>query len=173
MYKLHPTAEKFVLYRELTAQARTIIKNSKKSSFQNFISGLDHTVPSSHVWSKIKALKTTYSIQTYPLEENGIPILTPQAKANCLNEYFCSRYKDGLSPETYHGEIDAAVLCNGDMDTSGGIARDKIEWHLGNLKNSTPGHDNITYRMLLRCHPRYVDDLLVLYNQSSCGTYAG
>ena len=83
--KSHPTIGNIINYKRLHAIARHTVKTSKQKSMEDYVSSLTHDTPIGKVWNKVKAFKTSYSPQTYPLEINGVPILNPTDKAEYMN----------------------------------------------------------------------------------------
>ena len=165
LFRSHPTMENLGFYRTLTTVARNTLHDAKKTSFQSFVSGLDHTIPQGVLWSHLKAFKSTYAPQTFPLEVNGVPLLDPLLKADHFNKYFCDKYAQLLPSVDFQPVIDAACLGNfGGINGPIGLA--ELDRHISSLKNSSPGHDLIPNRLLAACHPQYKSDLLALYNQS-------
>ena len=165
LFKTHPTQENFIAYKRLTAKARYVIMESKKSSLRQFIGSLDQNTPKSVVWRKIKAFKSSYTPSTYPLEENNVPILDPVTKANYLNDYFSGSPDPSLTGAPFRASVDfhcaqttAAFNC--------AITETELFKAISNSKNSSPGQDAITNNMIRHCSPYYLQELHQLFNQS-------
>ena len=90
----HPTTENIEEYKKLSTEAKKTIKESKTESMQEYISSITHNTPSSQIWNKIKAFRSTYVPQTYRLEKNGTAILTAHEKANLMNDHFIANVED-------------------------------------------------------------------------------
>jgi len=164
-FQRRPTPENLGDYRSMSLTARDVVKRSKKDSFHDFISGLTHTVPQNKIWNKIKAFKSAYTPQSYPLEVNGRVLTTAKDKAEAMSEHL--KTDAFLNDTEFDYEIREA--CNGRNSIFGQpIGNDEFEIVLRNLKNSTPGHDNISNRMLRKCSSSYKAELLSIFNYSLC-----
>ena len=75
LFQRRPTMENLRVYQSLSSTAKDIVKRSKKDSFHEYISGLNHTIPQSQIWKKLKAFKSSYTPQSFPLENNNRPLL--------------------------------------------------------------------------------------------------
>ena len=52
------------------------------------MSQLQYDTPSKDIWQKIKAMKSTYTVQSFPIMEQNSLITDPTEKANCLGKVF-------------------------------------------------------------------------------------
>src|SRR5699024_2747461 len=60
-WKGHPSHEKLLEFKNLRAKARYVVKRSKRTSWENFVSTITPNTPSKEVWNKIKRIKGTRS----------------------------------------------------------------------------------------------------------------
>lgn len=159
----HPTDHNIEEYKKLTSEAKNIIKESKAKSFQDFVSNLTHNTPQSKIWKTIKAFKSTYIPQTYPLENNGNAVLTAMGKATMMNEHFKCEIED--DDDEYDHDIGKSC-CEQENLLSCNISQQEFDEVLHSLKDKSPGHDLISNKILKECHSSYKNELLSIFNQS-------
>ena len=83
-----PSSANLKSYQERNNIAATIIKKSKRKSWEDYISTLTPEVPIKEIWCKIKSIKNSYVSSVYPLMENNISITDPKHKADIFVKYF-------------------------------------------------------------------------------------
>ena len=152
-------------YQSLSEIAKNTIEQCKKDSLHEYISTITHTTPQGLVWKKIKAFKSAYVPQDFPLVVNNQAILTAEEKAQVMSEHLQMETVSGDSE--FDHEIEEACKLE-DPILGQPIGNDEFVSVLQTLKNSTPGHDNISNKMLQECHPSYRSELLALLNCSLC-----
>ena len=163
IFQRRPTMVNLEKYLTLTTTTKDLIEQSKKESLNDFISSLTHTVPQSQIWKKIKAFKSSYKPQDFPLEINNRAIVTAEEKAEIMSEYF----KTEALPNDNEYDHDIDVACRErDIQMGQPVDRDEFEAVMESLKNSTPGHDNISNKMLKALSASYKDELLSTVNYS-------
>ena len=91
--KSHPTIDNIINYKRLHAIARHTVKTAKQKSMEEYVSSLSHDTPIGKVWNKVKAFKSSYTPQTYPIEINGAPILSSVDKAEYMNKILTEQQK--------------------------------------------------------------------------------
>ena len=165
IFQKRPTMENLEKYQTLTSSAKDILEQCKKDSLTEYISSLTHTVPQNRIWKKIKAFKSSYTPQSFPLEVNDRAILTAHEKAEVMNSFF----ERGAYPNDNEFDNDIGNACN-EKDSLMGqpINRDEFDRVMESFKNSTPGHDNISNKMLKGLSAPYRDDVLSVFNYSLC-----
>ena len=171
LFQKRPTMDNFRNYKLLSTIAQNTVKQNKKDSLHEYISTLTHTVPQNQIWKKIKAFKSSYTPQSYPLEVNGKALLTAREKAEALSLHL----KTELIPNDTEFDHDIDAACKEDEYILGqSVGSAEFESVLGNLRDTTPGFDNISNRILKELSPSYKSELLSILNFSlSTGVVPG
>jgi len=114
---------------------------------------------------KIKAFKSSYTPQSFPLEVNDRAILTANEKAEVMNRFF----ERGAYSNDNEFDYDIGNACKEKNSSMGQpIDKDEFDRVVESLKNSTPGHDNISNKMLKGMSAPYKDEVLSIFNYSLC-----
>ncbi|XP_072377808.1 uncharacterized protein [Diabrotica undecimpunctata] len=75
--------------RKLRAKSKRIVKESKKNSWNKYISSITSDTPSSQIWTKIKQMKGRYTTYKIPaIIENNNVITDDQQIINTLAKYY-------------------------------------------------------------------------------------
>lgn len=166
-FNKHPTTDNWIIYKKLTAKARVTIRECKKKSLEEFVSSLTHHTPQSTVWRRIKSFKSGYTPQNYPLHINETLIMDPIEKGNIFNTYFKEQSANTLDNEPYTEFIkEQTEITNPSLDKP--INMDELTISMSSLKDTSPGHDKISNKILQNCHEQYKDEILYTFNQSIC-----
>jgi len=165
VFQRRPTMVNLEKYISLTAIAKDLVNQNKKDSLNNYINTLTHTVPQSQIWKKIKAFKSSYTPQEFPLEINNTAILTAEDKAEVMSEFF----KTEAFPNDNEFDHDIELACReSDPKIGQPICTEEFEAVMDTLRDSAPGHDNISNKMLKSINPGYKIELLSILNYSLC-----
>ena len=84
----HPLMDNFVNYKKCSAEAKFVIRKSKKESWHNYVKTLSNDTPITKVWEKIKKIKNTYKPTNFPIIVDNLPILDNKNKSNEFMKYF-------------------------------------------------------------------------------------
>ena len=169
MLEKHPTRKNLENYQQKITLANKQIAESKKASWEKFIGSLNMDVPLKEVWRKINSIKGKATQFDYPLTDGGVMLDTQEEKASLLKEH----YKEKPKPISIITEIEMNKLINGKSkddhnlhDLNNDITMNEIEETLNNLKNTSPGKDEI-HNICLKHLPDKVKELVFnLYNVS-------
>ena len=160
----HPTVYNKINYKAKSAKVKNVVKLAKQSSLQSYVSSLSSEVSQAKVWAKIKAFKSAYSPQTFPITENNTLILDDKRKADILCKHYQEKASHSLQ-NIFVNELEAKINHNNNSYNST-IARCEFNYCLNSLKNTAPGPDRITNSMIKSLHPSYKDELFSIYSQS-------
>ena len=165
LFQKRPTMDNLRNYKSLSTIAQNTVKQSKKNSLHDYISTLTHTVPQNQIWKKIKAFKSSYTPQSFPLEVNGRVLLTAGEKAEAMSLHL----KTEPIPNDTEFKHDIEAACKKDEYILGQpVSSTEFETVLGTLKDTTPGFDNVSNRMLKELSTSYKSELLSILNFSLC-----
>ena len=158
-----PTSTNVEIYQNKFSIAQKLVKEKKDKAWQDFISSINHTMPISTIWKKIQSIKG-YNYQfSYPIKRNGELVLDPYMKANLFAEYYQNiapvpRNSTPNINQTFTIESDSPEQYNKD------ITLHELESVIRNVKESSPGVDQITYTLLKHLKPEHISEILDLYN---------
>lgn len=166
-FQKHPTMENLEDYITKNNNTKTILKEEKEESLQKYISSLTHEAPQGMVWKKIRAFKSTYTINNFPIENNDVQICDPVTKANMFCEHYKREGEENITNETpYHEFIDDRKKLVTDNYIYQPFSEYDLMRAMNKLKNKTPGQDGITNALIKIMNQEYLEELLALYNQS-------
>ncbi|KAJ8929784.1 hypothetical protein NQ314_017499 [Rhamnusium bicolor] len=60
-YKKHKTSENLLIFKNMRARTRFIIKKSKKESWANYVSNINSSTPINSMWKKVNSISGTNS----------------------------------------------------------------------------------------------------------------
>ena len=81
----NPTAENVLAFKQLKAKARYVIKNQKKTSWQNFCSSLTSKTKPKTVWNAIRKMKgksKTFNNSLYHFQTSHLRTLLPEISSH-------------------------------------------------------------------------------------------
>ena len=161
--ELHPTAENVQEYRNKTSIAKQVCRKCKQKSWQNYIQEISYNTPIARVWKKFKSINASYKPETYPIIEGNQLILDNKEKANKFAEQFIENGKIGKHTaqiKISNKKIEAEEEYNMDINI------EELERALKIKKNTTPGIDNIPYKLISVLKTEQKEELLDLINAS-------
>ena len=161
----HPTTENLLSLRKLSAKARNVCTNAKRDSLHEYISGLKPDTPQSQVWNKIRNFKSVYTRPDYPITENNNPILTPHDKGNSFASHF-QRVRNIPNVENSLLNVVNAETKQKTNNLGQSISSIELQSATRSLKNNSPGPDCIPNQLIKALNGCYLDDILVIFNQS-------
>lgn len=171
-YKRHPTLENLLTFKNLRAKARYTVKHSKKESWKQYISTINTSSSTSEVWNKIKRIggtKTYTAINSLTYE--GRIISTNEDIANALAKTYEKYSSNSNYDKTFchlkqQEENKTPIIINEDNNSplNQPLTRTEFEDALSNLKNASPGPDDIP-AIFIRNLPDTAKTLLLeIYN---------
>lgn len=168
----YPTSNNVSEFRLFRARARRIVRESKKLSWQRYVSSITNKTPVSRVWDKIRKIEGKARVTTIPsLEIDGNIETSPEKIVNALAASFAKiSSNDNYDPKfKVHKRRAEAKVLNFDTLEENDYNRPFSEWEydtaLSEAKNSAPGQDGIHTEMLRRIHPKLKSKQLSLYNR--------
>lgn len=172
-FKQYPTEENLQHFRIKKAQCRKLIRESKKKSWNNFVSTLDLNISSTVVWKKIRSFKAldsphtiisllvndriTYDIPTI-LQELGTYFQSTFSSDNYSTTFI--QYKNS-TPKI---NLDSDLLLDTQLDINKPFTLFELNSAIAKSKGSSPGHDNIHYHMIKYLTASDKIKLLSFYN---------
>lgn len=171
-FKISPTNENLQLFRIQKARCRKLIRESKKQSWNEFVSSINLNTTSSVIWKKIrsfKALDTPNTIMS--LFVNGEMTTNQNHILNEIGSYFESTFSSiNYTPTFLHYKNSILSLtlppdpCD-HLEINQPFIFNELQLALSKAKGSSPGHDDIHYEMLKRLTITQKYFILDFYNE--------
>uniref|UniRef100_A0A2P2I2N0 Pol-like protein n=2 Tax=Hirondellea gigas TaxID=1518452 RepID=A0A2P2I2N0_9CRUS len=165
----HPNRLNMEIYRQKSENAKRICKESKRNSWKRYVSQLKFDTPMSEVWNIYKAIKSQYVPHSYPVIDNGEIISDPLKKADMFAEHFINNGKMGrITNKNTVETINRNSLkdMTDESDYNCDLTMEELNLAIKNSKDTSPGEDDITYRMIKALPADHKEDILQLMNQS-------
>ena len=168
-YLNNPTSENFIFYKKCNAEAKKIVRQSKKESWIKFLAGINSCTPIKEVWSRVSKLrKNKMSNVTLLNYENKI-INKPEEIANILVKSMSnvSSFKNRSENFIRHKNNIQKVFdfnTNENKEYNSPITVKEILFTLKNLRDTATGDDQIHYFMIKNLSLQSLEYLKKFYN---------
>lgn len=166
------TQEDFIILKRYKARTRFLVKNSKASSWRNYVSSISNQTDSSNVWKKIKSIKGTNRIYTINLITDSILSSSPKEVANTLGTLFHENSsntnydQDFLTYSHCYANpiniVDPVEISQTQLNSP--IKIKEFEDAIFNCKSLSPGPDGIPYSFIKNLPNNSKNYLLAIYN---------
>ena len=157
--------------QEYTTQdqlTKSILNSEKQKSFEQYVSSLDSQATTAQVWSKLKSFTSSYRPHNYSIEENNQPILDNKRKADIFCTHYQTQCQHQLDDNLFSSDIKRAEDLPTEQRFYSPFIREELEVAMNRIKNTSPGHDSISNQMIKSLHHNYIEEILMLFNQSYC-----
>lgn len=159
-------------FKRLRARARFVIKQSKKSAWQEYVQGINNETPVSEVWSRIRKLRGVYRTQRIDslLVENEV-FTSPREIADALAKRFQLNSKDSNFSESFLSYKEAlelqAIQPNHDVNSpvNEPLSMNELDDALRSVHDTSPGSDEIPYIFLKNLPAVAKIHLLSIFNK--------
>lgn len=164
-------AEALQAFQAARNEARRIIKEAKKNSWHNFVTGIHPQSSVAEVWKRVNAMKGNPRMGINRLLVNGEIIDDPVAVAERLADEFYLTSADGsLAPEHQAKRLtmklrDPEFNFAEDAYYNSDLTMRELEWALRTCKGQSAGTDQVGYPMLQHLPDSAKQTLLNIYNQ--------
>ena len=152
-YLRSPTSVNFIFYKKCNAEAKKIVRQSKKESWIKFLAGINYSTPIKEVWSRVSKLRKNKMSNVSLLNYENKIITKPEEISNVLvksmsnvssfknrSENFI-RHKNNIT-KTFNFNL------NQNEEYNSPITMKEILDTLKNVKDSATGDDQIHYFMI-------------------------
>ena len=167
----------YIVYKQKKALAQKVIKSSNKLYWQNYCKSLNKNSNFNKIW------KTIYKMKNSDKSSNSIPIIiennkehiTDEQKAEALANCFCSVSSDQNYEQSFLETRKSFLKNNKNIEmkqtTENNILDEdftiqELTHTVKSLKNTAPGHDNITNEIIRHLSESSLIVLLDFYNYS-------
>jgi len=167
----HPTSDNIEVLRIASAKARKIIRQSKKHSWQSFVSKINSNTPTRQIWNMvrkiqgknirqpIKHLNSTTGLISNPSEIADT--LASSISYNSSSSHYSSSFQKFKSQVESHDII--FPLDNNELYNIF-ISLQELKEAIFDTHDSTPGPDDIHYQLLKHLPTSSLEALLYLFN---------
>ena len=162
----NPSVENLISWKRSRAEARFIMKEKKRESFIEFVNSINYKTPSTIIWRKIKSLGGGKS-KNY-LTEMLDPSLTNKEKANSYLQHFTRFPRFEISPEMSQH---LKQISDATIDSFPPITLAECTTVIKNLKNTSPGEDEVSNRMIKKLPETTINVLIDTFNVSLATSY--
>lgn len=170
-FRRYPTQENLIAFKRCRAQARRLTLESKRLSWNNYVSSLASNTTTSEIWHKIRSiagLRPSSSLSS--LLVNGIAFTTPSDIAEVLASHFESTSSsENYDPDFLASKADRERPLDfstfEDLNYNVPFSMTELEEALSQVKESAPGPDRIPYSFIQHLPHDFRQVLLDLYNQ--------
>lgn len=172
-YKRHRTTEHLINLKRTRAIARKVFKNSKKLSWQTYLSSINKDTPLKQVWEKIRRIKgITKNTETHTLVTNNRIVTNLQE----ISEIIADIYEENSSDKNYDEEFqrkkereesqDFNIEEDAENPINLPITMDELLVALQTLKpNKAAGSDNLPSEIIQHLPSNALDYLIKIYNR--------
>lgn len=168
-FRKQPTEENIKLLRQAEKNAKEHIKTSKTLSWQNKASTLNSQTPLSSIWGQIKKIRNTFKPAVTTLDHQGDlysdPINKTELFANFFEKQFNVKQNNNEKNDMFM-RIQAAICNTVDCDYNSLFVEKELNEAISNLKNTSPGEDDIENMFIKNLRVDYLQYLLSLFNKS-------
>ena len=168
-YLRSPTLQNHIFYKKANSEAKQIVKQSKKTSWLNFLAGINPSTSIKEIWSKIGSLKSKNNNHVSFLNFDNKLIHKPNEIANTLAQSmsniasFKNRSENFIKFKNENEK-------NFNFDTPNydfynvPITLKEIKFVLNHCKNSATGEDQIHYHMIKNLSDINLEYIKSFYN---------
>ncbi|KAG5876551.1 hypothetical protein JTB14_021457 [Gonioctena quinquepunctata] len=170
VFKRNPSLENMIAFKKARAKSRRLIRESKKRTWEEYVSTITLDTPAAEVWNKIRSILEKEFTEASPiLEVNGQVIVNNGDIAEALTAYFESlsgsqNYEPEFLQHKATVEIDIDFGDDNLANYNVPFTITELENALTEVKNTAPGEDEIVYEFLKQLTPSAKQILLHLYN---------
>jgi len=146
------------------------VKSSKEKSWQEFVSTLNCFTPTKVIWDTLRKIKGTNSESGNILIENGETLVSVEQRMDAFLNYFSELFnipRPNIEAENQmFFEIQSAIIEPTEQPYNALFTSNEIQSAISNLKNSSPGEDDIHNLFLKNMSEDYVANYLKMFNKS-------
>ena len=173
-YQASKSQDDFIKYKLARAKARVLVRSAKKRSWNSYVAGINEPVSPSTMWRDIKRLAGKSSFHTISqLKSDSSTLSDPQD----ISELFASHFAAVSADTNYDTDFLNLKSLAEAYPISFNSENNSLSYNLPitafelrstihkNLRNASPGPDNIHASMLKHLHPNSFVYLLSLFNE--------
>ena len=137
-------------YNKASAKCKRAVKAAKRTSWRNFVNGINSNTPCSAVWKRFRAIQGKADQKIFQIQTaTGLTVTSEREIAEVFNKMYMGKSGDEaiwpshLKPRKHRFsvELDAAISQKDDCDPP--FTSSEMRAAIDQLKPSTPGGDNV------------------------------
>lgn len=165
----HPTPDHLKDYNKCSALAKREINISKKNSWKTFCNSFSSNTTTKTLWNNVGKLKGNIARRTNPIVTPTETIIDSEGKANAIAQHYNLVF-NAPPPPTDPTPLLLPLtlaLCDDSLKQHNEPFKE-FELHkaLSSLKDTSPGHDDVSNAHLKHLPPEYQKYLLNIFNNS-------
>ena len=171
-YKRTNLPADLISYKRARARAKYVKKQASKESWRKYVSSLNVDTPMSKIWSRIRKMRGIYQQVSSPvIKQDDRYVCDPAEVAEMLANHYQSVSSNNRYPNSFKQIKQRAESINlnfnttTDLDYNYEFNFNELSQALKNCKESSPGEDKISYKMLNKSHISCKLFLLAIYNK--------
>lgn len=156
VYKKHKTIDNLIIFKNLRAKSRQLIKKGKRDSWKKYVASINPSTPIGDIWNKVRRIKGTKYFRgidtlSYNNQMHSNKVAIPEILAD-IYELNSSDSNYSISFLEYKNLMESSniQITESDNPINKPISLQELEFCLS-AKNSTPGPDDI--------HPLFLRNL--------------
>ena len=164
-----PTMANFIDLRRCTANAKKIIKRTKRETWHSYCNTLTAYTPTKQVWDMVKKLNGVKVSNSIPIKENGTPIHDNKRKAEILADTLDETL--GEDPTQISNEIRATIqeakIQQANLEINSRFTLEELKESIKSTEsNKAAGEDEIINLFLKNLPDHKLGELLSLINKT-------
>ena len=172
-YRRSPTAENRIRWSRARALHKNSVKKKKEEDWSRYISQLDDSTPVSEIYNRVRKLKglppKTIPIicsNTTPHQFFSTPIEISEAIADAFTQVSSDHnYSTEFLTMKREKERNLPDFGTSNSEYNRPFSMDEFECAIGKTKETTPGEDSVTYKMIKNLPKQAKLYLLKMYNR--------
>ena len=171
-FRRQPSTANLIAYKKCRSRARRLIKDSKRKSWERYVSSFSTHTPSSEVWEKLRRVTGAHKTSAVPgLSIDGSITTDPVANANSIGQYFANISSSENYDPTFLAlkQKEESKPIEFPKDTGENYNIPFTEWELMDAlsvcKDTSPGPDNIHNQMLKHLSRESLFHIFHLFNR--------
>lgn len=161
-----------ISYKRARARAKYIKKKASRESWRKYVSSLNANTPMSKIWSRVRKMRGVYQPMTCPMLKHGGQDTGDPAE---VAEILACHYESVSSSQNYAERFqrirqraesrDLNFDCRESLPYNEEFTLLELTHALRNCRDTSPGNDKISYKMISKAHPSCMQFLLAIYNR--------
>ena len=170
LFNASPSTPNLINFKKNRARAKYLIKQAKKRSWEEYISTISYSTPSTEVWGKINKIKGSQNFSVRPLHFNNNVVSNPYELSNIFAQHFSNISSSQNFDPRFRSIKNASEQITFNLNSDNFEIYNKpfglweFESALNASKNTSPGPDGIHNLMLKHLHPNSKLILLKILN---------
>ena len=159
-------------YNKLKAIQKCIINKTKKNSWENFVSSINSSTPLTKVWTRVAKIAGKYNKKIVPTikDRQGNIQTDPEIVAEMLGESFASfssgeAYTERFNRLRQQLERNHIDFEEEEIEYNDPFSIAQLKDAINDCKDTSPGEDEVHYKMIKHLHPTALQEILILYNE--------